>query len=192
VVGAADVQAAASRLDDVLRPVLAASLVGLAAVQAVAVAFVHPPSPALPATADAVVVLAGDHGDRVALAADLVADGRAPLLVVLHPEDGPQKSARPDCGATEPYEVLCLDPPLVSTRGDARAIRELAATRRWQRVVVVTSRFHVLRAGIVVRRCVGAEVTTVGSKPPFGARLWAHVIVHELGGLAQAASWREC
>jgi uncharacterized SAM-binding protein YcdF (DUF218 family) len=172
--------------------VLAACLTALGVAQATVVTFVHPPSPSLPKRADAVVVLAGDHGDRVDLGARLVADGVAPLLVVLRPADGPGPPSRPACGATAPDPVLCIDPQLVSTRGDARAIQALATARHWRRVVVVTSRFHVLRAGIIVRRCVDAEVTTVGSKPPFGPRLWARVIVHEVGGLVQAASWRTC
>lgn len=172
------------------RRLLAAVLVVLGGLQATVVAFVHPPQPALPARADAVVVLSGDHGDRLDLGRSLAARGAAPTLVILRPSDGPSVRSRPLCEAGRLAEadvaVVCADPPVVSTRGDGRFVRELARERGWDDVVVVTSRFHGLRSQVLLQRCVDADVTVAVSRPSFPWRTWVSAIVHELGGLAEA------
>lgn len=170
------------------RRLLATALLLLVPVQVAVVAFVHPPQPTLPRDADAVVVLSGDHGDRLDLGLRLVDRGVAPTLVILRPTDGPADRALPLCGAGQvgEAEVVCADPPVVSTRGDGRYLRQLAAERSWDEVVVVTSRFHGLRSGIVLSRCVEADVTVAGSRPAFPWRTWARAIAHEVGGIGEA------
>ena len=171
-----------------VRRALAAALVALAAVQVVTVGFVHPPQATLPRRADAVVVLSGDHGDRLALGLALVAAGRAPTLVILRPSDGPSARSLPlsRAGAAGGAEVVCADPAVVSTRGDGRFVRRLSRERGWDEVVVVTSRFHGRRSKVLLSRCVDADVTVAVSRPELTWRTWVAAIVHEAGGLAEA------
>lgn len=162
----------------------------LAVPQALAVAFLHPPEAPLPVPADAIVVLSGDLGDRLERAVALAKAGVAPTLVILRPSDGPAVGSslcgRRVGGAT----VRCVDPELVSTRGDGREIARLAAAGHWSNVVVVTSRFHGLRARIVVDRCTPARVTMATSRPSLPWRGWLRAMAHEIGGLVEVGLLR--
>ncbi len=142
------------------------------------------PTPGRVSRADAVVVLSGDHGDRLARALVLMREGTAPTLVL----DGePDFAAVADlCDAQEPFEVVCLRPQPDSTRAEARIAGRLSADRRWRDVVVVTSRFHVTRAGLLFRRCTDARVTMEGTDPPFDRSVRLRAIGHEWLGLADA------
>jgi uncharacterized SAM-binding protein YcdF (DUF218 family) len=169
------------------RRVLGLSLAALAIAQAAVVAFVHPPFDTSPGKADAVFVMAGDHGDRLDTALRLMNEGVAPTLVILRPSDSPNIKAPPLCAGRARFEVVCVDPLPVSTLGDGRAIDKLTRQRHWRHVVVVTSRFHALRAGWIARRCADVSVAVVPSRPPFGVGQWLKAIVRESLGLAQIA-----
>ena len=54
-----------------------------------------------------------------------------------------------------------------STRGEARAIGRLARARGWNRVVVVTSTFHVTRTRLLFHRCYGGRLWVVGAAAPW-------------------------
>jgi uncharacterized SAM-binding protein YcdF (DUF218 family) len=170
----------------VIRRALALALVVVGGFQAVVVAFVHPPQIGLPTRVDAVVVLSGDHGDRLDRAIALVQGGLAPTLVILRPSDGPAEVAAPLCRGGQAFEVVCADPPVVSTRGDGRYLEQLVSRRGWHRVVVVTSRFHLLRSSVLMRRCTDVDVSMASSRPHFGVKTWGRAISHEVGGLAEA------
>ncbi len=109
---------------------------------------------------DAIVVHAG-QSDRLSHGIDLMDDGAAPTLVVMF--GGERRSLRQFCGQTEPYEVLCPQPTLSSTLGEARALGDLVAERGWETVVVVTSDYHLRRASYLDHQCSGAEVVRSGA-----------------------------
>ena len=114
-----------------------------------------------PGHADAVVVLSGSNYDRLARALQLMRAGTAPLLAI---SDG--RHTDPSlCGRRRPYRVLCFRPDPFSTRGEAEAIARLARARGWRTVDVVTSRYHVFRARIILRRCYHGTLRIVGSEP---------------------------
>jgi uncharacterized SAM-binding protein YcdF (DUF218 family) len=134
--------------------------------------------------ADAVVVLSGDHGERLATAMGLMHDlsrGGVPPVMVL---DGqPDFQLASDlCLGGHPFEVVCLRPRPDSTAAEARAAGRLSSERGWQRVVVVTSTSHVTRAGLLFRRCLTASVTTVIAH----RRPSPRDVVHEWLGLGKA------
>jgi uncharacterized SAM-binding protein YcdF (DUF218 family) len=115
--------------------------------------------------ADAVVVLAGDPR-RLPVGLRLVREGVAPVLVV-------SRDRRPDvtlddeiCSGRIAVRHVCFEAVPYRTTGEARAIARLARAQGWRRIDVVTSRFHVRRAGIVVRRCVDGEVHMVAAPNP--------------------------
>lgn len=133
-----------------------------------------------PRYADAVFVLSGDHGERLAAALPLVRNGVARTLVL----DGEPDFAlaRDICAEKQPFEVICLRPRPDSTRAEARAAGRLAVSRRWRLVVVVTSTVHVTRAGLWFRRCAHASVQTVEARRRPGFR----AVAHEWLGVAYA------
>jgi uncharacterized SAM-binding protein YcdF (DUF218 family) len=59
--------------------------------------------------------------------------------------------------------VLCFDASPSSTRGEAEFVGRLAKERKASRIDVVTSQFHVFRAGMLMRRCYHGELRMVGA-----------------------------
>lgn len=119
------------------------------------------PATDAPERADAVIVLSGDHGERLALALDLIERGLTSVLVF----DGSLDSTRAVelCRGGQPFEVICLQPEVDNTRGEARAAADLASRRGWTRLVVATSTHHVARSRLLFRRCVRGEVAIIGA-----------------------------
>lgn len=55
----------------------------------------------------------------------------------------------------------CFLPEPMTTQGEARAVRDLARERGWQRVSVVTPAYHVSRARLLFDRCLSGTGTSV-------------------------------
>jgi uncharacterized SAM-binding protein YcdF (DUF218 family) len=117
--------------------------------------------------ADAVVVLAGDES-RLPVALSLVRDGAAPVLVVSEddPSQDPDRSALCEEGKIEGVKIICRRASPFSTRGEARIVGRLAEQSGWDRIVVVTSRYHLFRAKRLIRRCTDADLVMRGSSEP--------------------------
>ncbi|MDP8975147.1 MAG: YdcF family protein [Actinomycetota bacterium] len=141
---------------------------------------------------DAVVVLSGDTGERMATARRLVEVGAAPVLVHAGTPDS-QEVVRLCAGGGQAFEVVCLRPIPDSTRAEAQATARLAAARGWRSVTVVTSSPHVTRARLLFRRCFDAQVDVVAAWPPLSTRVWFGQLVHEWGGVIHALAFaRSC
>jgi uncharacterized SAM-binding protein YcdF (DUF218 family) len=113
-----------------------------------------------------VIVLSGGRDSRLDPAIRLVEQKVAPLLVISGAGYDPRwVTARRLCanGATA-YRVLCFDPHPYSTHGEAEAIERLARAHGWTRIDIVTSRYHVFRARMLVRRCYHQHVSMIGTK----------------------------
>jgi uncharacterized SAM-binding protein YcdF (DUF218 family) len=120
--------------------------------------------------ADAVFVLAGTRMLRPLEAADLHLEGYAPRLVMTrdlqesqafrdlasrgHPLATDVERARDLFVMLGIPEAAILIPDRIhdSTAAEAVTLRELAAQHRWRRVIVVTSKYHLRRAGFALRR----------------------------------------
>ena len=151
----------------------------------------HPSDP--PGHADAVVVLSGGRDSRLDPAIRLVEHHVAPLLVISGAGYDPRwRTARRLCAhGAHGYRVLCFDPKPYSTRGEAEAIAALARAHGWRRVDVVTSRYHIFRAGILVRRCYHGHVATIGT--PVSAGTYAVAVFTEWAKLlVQLTVERSC
>lgn len=133
-----------------------------------------------PRQVDAVVVLSGDRGERLARGLALVRAGVSSTLVL----DGAPDSqlVLELCEGGQPFEVVCLRPEPDSTRYEARAAARLASERGWRSVAVVTTTAHLTRAGVLFRRCMDTSVLMVEG------RRWPslELVVHEWLGLGQA------
>jgi uncharacterized SAM-binding protein YcdF (DUF218 family) len=119
------------------------------------------PSSDPPGQVDAVLVLAGGHGERQATGARLVREGGAPVLVF---SDGGRPGPVYDQLCRQRFtgaRVLCLTPTVSTTRGEARAFAELAHRKGWRSVAVVTSSYHAHRAALLVGRCFAGVVRAV-------------------------------
>lgn len=138
--------------------------------------FIRPPSDE-PERVDAVVVLSGDHGERLAKALQLIDKGVAPTFVhVGIPDLAPTVTM---CLERQPFEVICLRPSPDSTLAEARAVANLSEARRWRSVAVVTSSPHVTRARIIFRRCLHDEVHVISARPAFSTRHWVVSVADE-------------
>lgn len=151
------------------------------------------PSGEAPDGTQAVVLLAGDPETRVPWALRLAEEGPG-VLVVSAAGGEVNAPARALCGAPVDVTVLCFTPPPdpAGTRAEARALGELVARHGWTSITVVTSSYHVERAGLLLRRCTDAEVTMVAARPTLSVLRWGSAIVHEVGGLAAAVLDSDC
>lgn len=132
------------------------------------------------APADAVVVLGGGNGERIASASSLL--GRLPdpppQLLLSVPYAPPLLSCGevPDRPAVD---VRCVVPDPLTTSGEAATVTALAADQGWDRIVVVTSDYHVTRARWLFGACVEQQAPSlevlwvVGETEPLSLRgLW--------------------
>lgn len=138
-------------------------------------------------SANAVVVLSGDHGERLVAGLELMERDVAPTLVLVGAPDFAEADAL--CRDMQDYEVVCLRPePDPNTRGQARAVTALANTRAWRSLAIVTSTQHVTRARLLFDRCFQGELAMIGADlPPEANRRRA--IAHEWLGLVHAATF---
>lgn len=149
----------------------------LVTVALVARMFVWPPQPSVGGI-DAVVMLSGDHGERLPLALRVVREDPGRVLVLVGEPDTQQAVAL--CGGGEAFEVVCLRPNPDSTRAEARATAALATVRGWKKIAVVTSSYHVTRARMLFRRCVDADVVALNGRPPYGLGMAARQVLREV------------
>lgn len=115
--------------------------------------------------ADAVVVLAGSE-NRLPVGRELVEAGVAPVLVISDGLDPRWTAANRLCRFEHELRVLCPRPEPYSTRGEARMVAALARDQGWDEVVVVSSRFHLLRVRLLFERCFDGELGTVAAPNP--------------------------
>ena len=75
--------------------------------------------------------------------------------------------------------------------GLEEAVRLIEANG-WKSVTVVTSSYHVTRAGRLIGQCTTAEVQMVASHPALDVGQWIRRFVIETGGLIDASLRPEC
>ncbi|MFL6161869.1 MAG: ElyC/SanA/YdcF family protein [Jatrophihabitantaceae bacterium] len=151
------------------------------------------PSVDRPVRSDAILVLGPPLVDgRLDQALRLAAAGAAGTVVIsIGWDKGRQKIAA--CSNDNPgYQVICFQPDPATTRGEAEEIGSLARSHHWSSVLVVTSRYHVSRARLIVKRCMPGRVGMVAApgKPSIGD--WAYQFAYQTGGFAKALLHRGC
>ena len=146
-----------------------------------------------PPGAAAIVVLGGEEKDRLDPGLRLLERGAAPLLVLSNSPSRPGLSPRTEALCRRPPDrVLCVDPEPDTTEGEAETIARLSRERGWREIVVVTSRYHVTRAALLLRRCTEARVIMVIGDNNTSLVAWPGAMLHEAGGLLKAVSQRNC
>jgi hypothetical protein len=147
--------------------------------------FVWPELPPLPDQADAIVELGGP-GARRPLALDLHRTGRAPVVAISVSADEAGTSWC-DRGNLDGVPVICFRPDPYTTRGEARAVAELARQHGWRSVILVTSPDQAWRATVRVSRCFDGEITVATT--PLPPHRWPQQIAHQWIGTAKAFTY---
>ena len=150
----------------------------------------HPPTPvALSPTADAIVLLAGDisipvpprvesqvRGNRSVHALRLYRAGKAPLIIVSGGNVFPQEGFRPEAAYTAdllqewgiPKSAIIFEGNSRNTRENALETWSLLKNRQLNRVLLVTSAFHMPRALATFR---GVGIHAIPSASSISAEL---------------------
>jgi uncharacterized SAM-binding protein YcdF (DUF218 family) len=164
-----------------LRIALAILVVVFAA--ATARLFIWPDLAPLPEQADAIIELGGPtNRDEAAL--ELARDHRAAVLVqsTVVEEAGTHSCLPPVPDVT----ILCFHPDPETTRGEARAISELAARYHWDSIILVTTPDHAWRASWRVSRCYPGEIFVSTTHLPVLS--WLRQIPYQWASSAKAVT----
>lgn len=152
--------------------------------------------PAAPKQADAVVMLGGASNERMLDAMMIRFDLKAPYLVLSNTDTKGNASADEYCrnhsNKTVYPDVICFDPKPMDTRGEAVALAQLAKEYQWKNMIVVTSTYHIKRAGLLMEQCVDSNVTMMSTTPQFNAWQWFRRFVIETGGLIDVTMDPQC
>ena len=146
--------------------------------------------------ADAIIVLGGEHDGREDYGLSLVRAGWAPTVVLSNPYPDDDPVMRRVCNVDD-VDVSCIRPEPLTTRGEALFARRLADQRHWQRVIVISWRYHLPRARLVFRQCFNTpNADAVFAETPrryrFSVMKWEVVYAYQWGGLAKAALQGKC
>lgn len=146
---------------------------------------------------DAIVVLGGDDDGREQYALELARAGYANTLVVSNPypyhkgSDPIRRSnMRALCNAsTAELKVVCFEPTPATTKGEASFVSKLAATRGWTSVMVISWRYHLVRARYIFGQCYSGEVAMRSVPGPYQKPFtgWTREFAYQYGALLKAA-----
>ena len=134
--------------------------------------FLYPQAAKQPVSADAIVVLAGAASERLPVGQQLLRDGYAPVLVLSRTDTPGNANTDFVCQYSTNPAIECFTPSPLSTRAEARAVARLAADNGWDEIIVVTSKYHVVRAGLNIEQCSNAKTTMVASEPAISPGRW--------------------
>jgi uncharacterized SAM-binding protein YcdF (DUF218 family) len=103
---------------------------------------------------DAVVVLSGDDGDRLALAIEMHERGLAPSLVITDTTRQANRILIQEAvaGGFPEDEIYVTDMQVDSTVDEAKAVRSFAQDRGWDSLMIVTDPYHSFRTRFIFRR----------------------------------------
>lgn len=180
-------------LPRVLTRILVAAAAAFVLWLLLAIQFFASPPQVSPHRTDAVVVLGGLSRERLPVAQDLRDSLGIPVLVVSTTGLAGNIEGDELCqGDENDPKLVCFRPEPLNTRGEADAVAGLVAKYGWKSVTVVTSDYHVMRAGTLMHQCVAADVQMVGSEPDMTAGAWLDRFVVETGGLMDVWIQPEC
>jgi uncharacterized SAM-binding protein YcdF (DUF218 family) len=145
-----------------------------------------------PARADAIVVLGGPTVDgRLEEGLRLVREGYASTLLISTPGRTSPAVSRA-CAAPIPHvTVACFLPSPKTTQGEAREIRAQSISHGWHTVLVVTSRYHISRARLIIGRCFTGRVIMVDANAPSVSE-WIYNLLYQTGAYAKALIHGQC
>jgi uncharacterized SAM-binding protein YcdF (DUF218 family) len=144
-----------------------------------------------PSAADAIVVLGPATDDRIAEAVALARQGVSHVIVVSNEwthRPAVQLCSNPPAGWT----LLCFIPSPDTTRGEAEYVRNLVSARGWSNLAVVTSRYHISRARLILKRCFTGRLQMVAAHESINPAQWLYQYFYQSGGYLRAAVSTSC
>jgi len=119
---------------------------------------------------DAVVVLSGGTGDRLALAIEMHEKGLAPNLVITDTDRSSNALLRSEAidGGFKRESVYITDLPVESTYDEALAVRDFALGKGWDSLMIVTDPYHSFRTRFIFRREFGDSGIGIFVRPVVG------------------------
>lgn len=119
---------------------------------------------------DAVVVLSGGDGDRLALVIEMHDRGFAPNLVIT---DTSREANRllvneAEAGGFSEDEIFVTDIQVENTVEEAWAVRSFAESRGWDSLMIVTDPFHSFRTRFIFRRELRGSNIEIFIRPVIG------------------------
>lgn len=145
--------------------------------------------------ADAIVVLGGEHDGREQYGIDLARRGYAPVVLLSDPYNRfegkvPDPVMDRACAAsTAAVQVICFVPEPGTTVGEAMFATRMAREHRWHSMIVISWRFHLVRARMIFDQC-GADSVVMRAVPrdyPSSVLYWGANFAYQYAGLAKAA-----
>lgn len=154
--------------------------------------FVIDPSADQPRRSDAIVVLGPLIDSKFQQAIDLARRLDIPE-VVLSVGSTPTEITSPRCTKfTEAPHISCFVPDPFTTRGEAREIGQLAKTRHWHNVLVLSPTFQLSRARILIKRCYSGDLQMVETPIAQNVWGWMNTLVYQTGATIKALVERGC
>ena len=147
--------------------------------------------------ADAIVILGGEHDGREEYGIQLAAEGWAPTVVLSNPYLHGDQVMEQACRPRKDIEVICVRPPVLTTRGEAMAVRVMAEERSWQKIIVVSWRYHLPRARLIFRQCYSDRRDAFVMRPVpreyhYSLIQWDGVYIYQFAGYAKAVLQGDC
>jgi uncharacterized SAM-binding protein YcdF (DUF218 family) len=144
--------------------------------------FVWPPTTAMPARVDAIVVLGGP-GNRLSLGVQLAQQGRAPYLLLSNgfAVNLPASLCQPDHGT---FTVICWNPNPGNTKGEVEFVSRMARQHHWTSVALVTTPDQAWRAATLMRRCYSGKIYSMTT--PLSWSQWPYEIAYQWGSTIKA------
>jgi hypothetical protein len=143
--------------------------------------YVFPPQSA-PRPADVVFVIGPPEQWRVGWARQLIAKGQAKALMISAID--PAKD--PNCKKKTSYPVLCRRVAPFTTRGEARWLKFEMELHGWNRALIITTTPHVVRARLIMDRCVPHGVQVVGRSTGLSFGRWVAQYRYQTGAFLKA------
>jgi hypothetical protein len=138
------------------------------------------PDQGMPPRVSAIVLL-DSPGHPLEVALRLVAQRRAPFLVV---SQG-RPVARDPCPRALPgVTLICFNPKPATTQGEAEFVGRLAKQYHWHSIAVVAITPQASRARLRVERCFPCQVYVMTA--PIRLNMWPYQIAYEWGALIKA------
>jgi len=119
---------------------------------------------------DAVVVLSGGTGDRLALAIEMLENGFTENLVITDTNLAANDRLKVDAlkGGFRRESIFITDMPVESTYEEALAVGDFALIQGWDRLMIVTDPYHSFRTRFIFHRELQEDDIEVFVRPVAG------------------------
>lgn len=175
------------------RPLLALALVLLLVWLVACLVVIVEPTVDRPGKVDAILVLGPPDVDGRDDAAYALAREHYAGTVVISVQSDLQQRLKGACRNQNPdYQVICFQPRPGTTQGEAREIAALAKQHGWKSIMVVTSKYHVSRARLIIDRCMTGKVLVIAAPGRPSVAKWAYEFLYQTGGYLKAFAHRGC